>query len=89
MFAVTTLSASLAFAPLAQMVEMYEEELQTLKEADEVDASGDGQIDEFELREYLTIKKKVRSRAADATWPCMAHARCGSFFAWPTRHHSV
>ena len=41
-----------------KMVEMYEEELQSLKEVEAIDADGDGKIDEMELREFLTIKKK-------------------------------
>merc|ERR1719424_740132 len=47
------------------MVEMYEADRAALREAEELDLDGDGQIDEMELREFLLEKRKDNSLRKD------------------------
>ena len=47
------------------MVEMYEADRAALREAEELDLDGDGQIDEMELREFLLEKRKENALRKD------------------------
>ena len=52
------------------MIEMHEEDERSRRETEQLDDSGDGHIDEMELREFLLDKKKHDGKC---TWRGSIH----------------